>query len=59
MKGRETIDDLQSFLDTVIIACLTDKYTLFFKKREAIRINPDVERWKLYHNQSSYHPGTL
>lgn len=59
MCGRETLEHLNSFLETVIIACFNEKYQLIHKARNALRNNADVELWKMYNDQASYLPGML
>ncbi|XP_075162733.1 uncharacterized protein LOC142235361 [Haematobia irritans] len=56
MCGRESLDQLNSFLDTVIIPCFNEKYQLIHKQRQHLR-NNDLELWKMYNEQSSYIPG--
>lgn len=56
MRGREILDDIQQFLDTVIIRCFTLKYTLLPKRREAITPS-DLDLWSLYKSQEEYFKG--
>lgn len=56
MKGRDSIDDLQSFLNSVISKCFSIKYILFHKQREFVRNQQDLTLWKLYHSQEQYFP---
>lgn len=56
MKGRDTIDDLQYFLDSVIVRCFSSKYVLFHKQRDIVRNQHDLTLWKLYHNQAQNFP---
>lgn len=56
MKGRDTIDDLQYFLNSVISKCFSLKYTLFHKQREFVRNQQDLTMWKLYHSQEQHFP---
>lgn len=56
MKGRDTIDDLQHFLNSVISKCFSIKYTLYLKQRENVRNQQDLTLWKLYHSQQQYFP---
>lgn len=58
MKGRETLDDIQHFLETVIIRCFTSKYTLLPKKREALA-PMEMDLWSLYKSQEEYFKGKL
>lgn len=36
MFGRNSIDDVQNFLDTVVIKCFVDKYRILFSERDTI-----------------------
>ncbi|XP_013108833.1 uncharacterized protein LOC106088080 [Stomoxys calcitrans] len=56
MCGRETLDQLNSFLETVIIPCFNEKYKLIHKQRQGLRSN-DLELWKMFNEQSHYLPG--
>lgn len=58
MKGRETLDDIQNFLETVIIRCFTSKYTLLPKKREALA-PMEMDLWSLYKSQEEYFKGKI
>lgn len=57
MKGRDTLSDLQNFLDTVIIRCFSEKYALALKERRFVRNFQDIEQWKMYRSQQEYFPG--
>lgn len=57
MCGRETLDQLNAFLETVIIPCFTEKYQLLYKDRSCVRNQNDLELWKLYNEQASTLPG--
>lgn len=56
MRGRETLAELQQFLDAVIVRCFTDKYTLLHKKRECVRNPQQLAMWKHFVTQASYFP---
>uniref|UniRef100_A0A336M7X0 SKA complex subunit 1 n=1 Tax=Culicoides sonorensis TaxID=179676 RepID=A0A336M7X0_CULSO len=56
MKGRESLDELRSFLEQTLITCFTDKYTLMCKKRDAVRNPHDIEMWKVYNQQKGDFP---
>uniref|UniRef100_A0A1I8MGB2 SKA complex subunit 1 n=1 Tax=Musca domestica TaxID=7370 RepID=A0A1I8MGB2_MUSDO len=56
MCGRETVDQLNGFLESVIIPCFNEKYQLIHKQRNILRSN-DLELWKMYNEQASYLPG--
>lgn len=56
MRGRETLDDIQVFLESVIIRCFTSKYTLLPKRREAVP-PMDLDLWNLYKSQEDYFKG--
>lgn len=59
MKGRETLDELRHFFDSVIVKCFTIKYTLMHKHREVVRNQHDMILWKHYHSQAEYFPNRL
>ncbi|KAM7360790.1 uncharacterized protein ACRADG_007760 isoform 2-T2 [Cochliomyia hominivorax] len=56
MCGRETLEQLNSFLETVIIPCFNEKYQLMHKERSCLRNLNDLELWKLYNEQASSLP---
>lgn len=56
MRGRETKEDIQQFLDNIIVKSLTNKYTLLPKKRDAVP-SMDMDVWNLYKKQESYFKG--
>ena len=56
MKGRESLAELQAFLETVIIKAFTVKYTLLPKKREIVT-PAEVDLWNLYNKQEKYFKG--
>lgn len=56
MRGREILEDVQQFLDTVVIKCFTLKYTLLPKRREAITTT-ELDLWNLYKSQEDYFKG--
>lgn len=58
MRGRETMDDIQRFLEDIIIKSLTSKYTLLPKRREAVA-TIDIDVWSLYKSQESYFKGNF
>ncbi|CAD6993723.1 spindle and kinetochore-associated protein 1 [Ceratitis capitata] len=57
MRGRESVDDLRNFLDTVIVTCFNKKYQLMHRQRSTVRNRQDLELWKVYNQQASYVPG--
>ncbi|XP_036335226.1 spindle and kinetochore-associated protein 1-like [Rhagoletis pomonella] len=57
MRGRECIDDLRNFLDTVVVPCFNKKYQLIHRQRSTVRNTHDLELWKVYNQQASYVPG--
>lgn len=57
MCGRETLDQLNSFLETIIIPCFNEKYKLIHKERSGLRNLNDLDLWKLYKEQASLLPG--
>lgn len=56
MKGRSNLEELQEFLENVIVKTFTAKYTLFFKKRSAL-VPADYQLWDMYREQASYFEG--
>lgn len=38
IKGRDSIDELSTFLETVIVKCFLDKYTLLHRDRENVQV---------------------
>lgn len=58
MRGRESVDDLRNFLDTVIVTCFNKKYQLMHRQRSTVRNRQDLELWKVYNQQASYVPGS-
>lgn len=56
MKGRENLEDIQQFLDTVIIGSFTFKYALLPKRREAVPPN-ELHLWNLFKSQEEYFRG--
>lgn len=56
MRGRETRDDIQQFLDGVIIKALTLKYALLPKRREAVA-PCEMDLWNMYKSQEEYFKG--
>jgi len=56
LRGRDTCDDLNNFLTTIIIKCFTDKYTLSCKSREAVIRQADLNLWMLYQQQKQTFP---
>lgn len=57
MCGRETLEQLNYFLGTIIIPCFNEKYQLIHKERSCLRNLNDLELWKLYNDQASCLPG--
>ncbi|XP_055908571.1 uncharacterized protein LOC129943276 [Eupeodes corollae] len=57
MRGRETVEELKNFLDTVLVPCFNEKYQLLHRHRDCIRNHVDLDMWKLYNDQASYFPG--
>lgn len=56
MKGRETLDELNLFLEKTISKSFNDKYSLIFKQRNAVK-QCDKELWNRYQMQIKYCPG--
>lgn len=57
MRGRETVDELKNFLETILVPCFNEKYQLLHRHRDCIRNHADLDLWKVYKDQSSYFPG--
>ncbi|KAL5284232.1 hypothetical protein ACFFRR_006484 [Megaselia abdita] len=57
MKGRETCDELNAFLENIIISIFNEKYQLLHRVRNFVKQPADFELWKLYNEQISYFPG--
>lgn len=56
MRGRENLEDIQQFLDTVIVKCFTLKYALIPKPRMAVAPH-EMDLWNLYKSQEDYFKG--
>lgn len=56
LKQRATIDQIQQFLENIIIKSLTLKYSLLPKRREAVP-PLEIDLWNLYKSQESYFKG--
>lgn len=56
MRGREVLEDMQQFLDTMVIRCFTLKYKLLPKRREIIA-PMEMDLWNLYKSQEEYFKG--
>lgn len=59
MKGRETQDELNVFLENVIINLFNEKYQLLHRVRSFVKQPADLELWKTYNEQGSYFPGKI
>lgn len=57
MKGRETLEEMNYFLEKTVSKCFNDKYSLLFKQRKAVK-QCDKELWNRYQMQIKYCPGT-
>ncbi|XP_055697580.1 spindle and kinetochore-associated protein 1-like [Phlebotomus papatasi] len=55
MFGRNNIDDVQNFLDTVIIKCFVDKYRILFCKRDSISLSERI-LYDLFRKQEKEFP---
>lgn len=56
MKGRETVEDLRSFLQNTIVPCFTQKYALLYKHRTAVKNPQDLDVWRMYQDQRDLFP---
>lgn len=56
MRGRESVDELVNFLQTVVVACFEEKYTLLYKNKKAITNQQDLALWKAFNLQQAAFP---
>lgn len=56
MRGRESVDELMAFLQTVVVACFEEKYTLLYKNKKAITNQQDLALWKAFNLQQAAFP---
>lgn len=56
MRGRESVDELVTFLQTVVVACFEEKYTLLYKNKKAITNQQDLAMWKAFNLQQAAFP---
>ncbi|XP_053690067.1 uncharacterized protein LOC128738743 [Sabethes cyaneus] len=56
MRGRDTLDELVGFLQTVIISSFEEKYSLLYKNKKAVTNQQDLVLWKAYNQQQSTFP---
>lgn len=56
MKGRESVDELIAFLQSVVVSCFEEKYTLLYKNKKAITNQHDLALWKAFNLQQSAFP---
>ncbi|XP_039430117.1 uncharacterized protein LOC120413385 [Culex pipiens pallens] len=56
MRGRESVDELVTFLQTVVVACFEEKYTLLYKNKKAITNQQDLALWKAFNLQQAAFP---
>ncbi|XP_037043219.1 spindle and kinetochore-associated protein 1-like [Bradysia coprophila] len=58
MRGRDSLDELTTFLETVIVKCFINKYTLLHRDRENVQPG-EMTRWQMYRSQMEYFPGDM
>ncbi|XP_058833772.1 uncharacterized protein LOC131691419 [Topomyia yanbarensis] len=58
MKGRESLDELVGFLQSVVVSCFEEKYSLLYKNKKAVVNQQDLALWKVFHQQQSAFPNS-
>ncbi|XP_055537729.1 uncharacterized protein LOC129725683 [Wyeomyia smithii] len=58
MRGRESLDELVGFLQTVVISSFEEKYSLLYKNKKAVTNQQDLVLWKAYNQQQSNFPNS-
>lgn len=56
MRGRENLDELIAFMQTVIVSCFEEKYTLLYKNKKAVTNQQDLALWKAFNQQQAAFP---
>lgn len=56
MRGRESLDELVNFLQSVIVSCFEEKYSLLYKNKKAVTNQQDLILWKAYNQQQLAFP---
>lgn len=56
MRGRENLDELVAFMQTVIVSCFEEKYTMLYKNKKAVTNQQDLALWKVYNQQQEAFP---
>ncbi|XP_062543778.1 spindle and kinetochore-associated protein 1-like [Armigeres subalbatus] len=56
MRGRENLDELMAFMQTVIVPCFEEKYTLLYKNKKAVTNQQDLALWKIFNQQQTAFP---
>ncbi|EAT38512.1 AAEL009611-PA [Aedes aegypti] len=56
MRGRENLDELLAFMQTVIVPSFEEKYTLLYKNKKAVTNQQDLALWKIFNQQQSAFP---
>ncbi|XP_065075642.1 uncharacterized protein LOC135699324 [Ochlerotatus camptorhynchus] len=56
MRGRENLDELKTFMQTVIVSCFEEKYSLLYKNKKAVTNQQDLALWKAFNQQQAAFP---
>lgn len=56
MRGRDTVAELQDFLDSIVKRCFNEKYSLCYKARDSLKFT-DRNVWQMYKDQDEMFPG--
>nr|XP_019563449.1 spindle and kinetochore-associated protein 1-like [Aedes albopictus]XP_019563450.1 spindle and kinetochore-associated protein 1-like [Aedes albopictus]XP_019563451.1 spindle and kinetochore-associated protein 1-like [Aedes albopictus] len=56
MRGRENLDELVAFMQSVIVPCFEEKYSLLYKNKKAVTNQQDLALWKIFNQQQSAFP---
>ncbi|XP_058464403.1 uncharacterized protein LOC131438407 [Malaya genurostris] len=58
MRGRDSLDELIGFLQSVIVSCFEEKYSLLYKNKKAVTNQQDLAMWKTFHQQQTAFPNS-
>ncbi|XP_055606594.1 uncharacterized protein LOC129754507 [Uranotaenia lowii] len=56
MRGRESLAELLAFLETTIVSCFEEKYSLLYKNKAAVTNQQDLAMWKTFNQQQHAFP---
>lgn len=56
MRGRENLDELVAFMQTIIVPCFEEKYTLLYKNKKVVTNQQDLALWKAFNQQQAAFP---